>query len=226
MNYNITKSWGKVAVALRCGRAADPVFLQCWTRFLLGGLRQGDVVLEPVVECLSHYAAETLAKRFMETEADSILFMDDDMVFDPGDLTRLRDGTEGQRYDVLQGLCVSRSPPHQPIVWLTDEEAERNTLKDGGVVGVNIVGLAFTLIRRDVLIDLREQQATPTDMWFAFGLDWRSEDVDFSRKAKTAGFTLATDADVVIGHRFPIVAKWDKAENAVRFESTAMKKGH
>ena len=82
---------GKVAIALRIGTAPDPAFFMSWTRLMRDGLRPGDVVLHPAIGMPHACACNFLISAFLSTDCDSVLFIDDDMVFDAAALNTLRD---------------------------------------------------------------------------------------------------------------------------------------
>ncbi len=218
-------NWGKIAVGLRCGKAPDPQFLICWTKQLLGGLRKGDRVLAPVVEMPQHYAAEALMLVFLKTDADSILYVDDDMIYEPADLDVMRDDPEGEKYDILQGLCLSRNPPHNPVIWRQVTDVDENLFYQNAaepmehiIEDVVIVGLAFTLIRRDVFMVVR-QQIKANEKIFRWNYRGDSEDASFSHLARKAGCTLGVSTKVSIGHRFPMTLRWDFQKGGIAYET-------
>jgi len=209
-------SWGKIAVACRVGYRPDGEFFRCWTRLMLGGLRDGDRVLNPAIEMPGHYAADSLVKGFLKTDTDTLLFIDDDMVFNNKDLTSLRDDEDGLEYDVIMGLCQSRKPPHKPIILEPNPDGEGFLVPSvppaDKVVNVGVVGLGFTLIRRSVF-------GAMTEPYFYWGEKGDGEDAMFSMNATRLGFKLGVNTRVQIGHRFPIAVKWDFKENGLAYES-------
>ena len=209
--------WGKIAVACRIGQKPDGEFFRCWTRLMLGGLRDGDTVLTPAIEMPAHYAANCLVKGFLKTEADSILFIDDDMIFTPDDLERLRSDEDAREYDIMMGLCQSRKPPHKPILLENNPNGMGFVVNSvppaDTIVNVGVVGLGFTLIKRHVFEAL-------ADPYFYWGEKGDGEDAMFSMDASKKGFKLGVNTRVQIGHRFPIMVKWDFKENGLAYEST------
>jgi len=182
----------------------------------MGGLRDGDAVLTPVTGMLCHYAADSLVHGFLRGNCDSILFIDDDMVFSNSDLDTLRDDVDGFEYDGLMGLCQSRRPPHKPIImqtapcgkFLIPDKPPRDKIVD-----VGIVGLGFTLIRRSVF----EKMEKP---YFYFSERGDGEDATFSINATELGFKLGVSTRVQIGHRFPICVKWNFEGDGLDYLST------
>jgi len=212
--------WGKIALGVRAGDRVDPCFLQCWTRLLIKGMRRGDQVLLPVIELPHHYAAEALVHSFLRTECDSILFIDDDMTFDPGDLDKLRDDEEAFEYDMVQGLCLSRNPPHRPIVmepWENGQFKIQAVAKKDAIVEVGMAGLAFTLCRRSLFDKVAIEKATD-EMFFRWSARGDSEDASFSSMVKQVGCRIAVNTRVCIGHRIPVVVKWDHEAGGVAYQ--------
>ncbi|GAG60204.1 unnamed protein product, partial [marine sediment metagenome] len=212
-------NWGNIAIAVRCGIAADPIFLQSWTRQLLKGIRPGDRILSPVIELPQHFAAEAIATTFLKGPADTVLYIDDDMVFEPEDLEHLRDDPEGADYDALMGLCLSRNSPHRPVIMeaFGEQYKVRAHPPEDTIVDVAIVGLAFTLIRRSVFE--RVNKIKPKDeLFFRWNYCGDSEDASFSQLAIKAGCKLGVNTRVIIGHRIKAVVKWDFKQKGVAYE--------
>lgn len=220
------KSWGKVAVATRIGGRPDALFFTCWTRLVTSGLRRGDAVIAPAIEVPHHFGANIIAGEFLKnTEADSLLFIDDDMVFERDDLSRLRDDAEGQEYDIISGLYCTRRPPHAPIVIreraTPDERGSmfdsRKELINGHVVPVDVVGLAFTMIRRSVFEAVAA--ANPKALlFFHWGSDGCGEDTYFCRMARAVGARIGVHTGLIIGHRVPMTVRWDNGVNVSSFD--------
>lgn len=208
--------WGKIAVACRVGQRPDAEFFRSWTRLMCGGLRDGDIVLTPVIEMLPHYAADSLARGFLRSEADSVLFIDDDMLFQNSDLDTLRDDPEGFDYGALMGLCQSRKPPHKPVI-LEHHEGGRFKIEpvppEDCIVDVGVVGLGFTLIKREVFENMHKP-------YFYFGERGDGEDAMFSINAGLLGHKLGVNTRVQIGHRFPVAVKWNFKGDALEYLST------
>lgn len=214
------KSWGKLAIGVRCGSSADPMFLQSWTKLLVKGLRPDDKVLLPVIELPQHYAADALVHSFLKTDCDSLLIIDDDMIFQPEDLAALRDDAEGFEYDMLQALCLSRNPPHYPVMlepFGKDKFKVRAQAPKDEIVDVAIVGLAFTLCRRELFAKVATCKED-NEMFFRWSYRGDSEDASFSALALEAGCRLGVNTRVCIGHRIPVVVTWDHEAKGVAYQ--------
>lgn len=210
--------FGKIAVSVRVAHSPDPMFLCSWTRLITAGLRPGDTTISPAIELPHHHAANVIVHKFLKyTDADTLLMLDDDMSF-PGDaLSQMRDNEHNHPFDVVQALCVSRQPPHAPIVLMeSKEEGMLQPMKpdaDDNTLSVIMVGMAFTLIRREVFETL---DTTQPFMWCE---DGRGEDWYFCDKAKQAGFNIGMDSNLPIGHRVRIAISYDKHADQTQYDA-------
>jgi hypothetical protein len=171
--------WGKVAIGVRVTHP-EPRFFQSWTRLVTRGLRPGDVVLTPVVDLPHHYAADAVALHFLRSDADSVLYVDDDMTFTTDALSRLRDFQPGHQFDVLQAVALSRNGPHFPVVLFKNAEQYEVMPRPPAhtVIPVALCGLAFTLIRRATFERIAAKK-DPKDFFFYWGRRGDSEDAGF-----------------------------------------------
>jgi len=206
-------NWGKIAFAVRIGAGADGAFVQSLTKHIGWGMRQGDVMLEPTVGLPHHYAAEALAKQFLATDCETLMFIDDDMVFDSADIDRLRDDPRGQGYGILQGLVVRSQPPYDP-------QTGTPRPKPNDVYEVPHCGLAFVMIRREALLGVVKHKARG-EMCFAWGLDGMAEDVSFCHKAVAAGFKCGCHSGVLPGHRITLVGRFNPDKGKAEFTGLA-----
>lgn len=217
-----TKGWGDIAIGVRIAKHPEPLFFNSWTQLLTGGVRKNDKILMPQLYMPAHTAANKLARNFMATDKDSILLIDDDMAFDGNTLHTLRENRDNWEYDIVGPFCTHRRYPPKPIVmkWKgpkgdpMDLEGDSYTLKLGvkrGVVEeVDAIGLAFTLIRREVFeAMLDENYGLDWSFFFKYGPGWESDDIPFCRKARELGFRMAVDTSVAIQHVGPKAYGWD-----------------
>lgn len=209
--------YGKIAIGARITNV-DPVFFRDWTRLVTSGLRPGDVVLLPVANAPHSAACNILADQFLNSDCDTLLFVDDDMTFAQDALERLRT-TEGE-YDIVSGMYVCRREPFNPILLVQhgDKYLSRTPTVEG-VLEVDVVGFGFTLIRRAVIQELLSQ-GNEEGVFV-----WRNkygEDGDFCLRAKQCGYTCAVNCGVVLGHRVTFTLSWDIERHAVgmRYETT------
>lgn len=208
-------SFGKIALGVRIVHAANAAFFTCWTQALLsGGVRPGDRVLAPAYGLPHHMAAQALVHQFLNTEADSLLFIDDDMTFTVKDIETLRDDAEHLPYDIISGCCIMRGEPFHPVIktrvksedgkgmWTNPVKVPLDT-----VIPVDGIGLAFTLIRRHVF-ELVKDALRPGEMLFQWSAFGDSEDIFFSDMAKKLGYKLGVTTKVLPGHMVEMEASY------------------
>ena len=224
-----SSNWGRVAIGLRSYKFPEPLFLDSWTGFVMSGLRNGDLVLEIKHGQPTHVSANELARDLLtKTDCDSILFIDDDMSFEAGALSKLRDNPDSADYDIVMGFCTFKtSPPHAVVFRLEEEQPGMPELLGGEAYGamanvpdneitdVDAVGLAFTLVKRHVFEKLVEGYGPEWTVWFDWGRHSEGEDIRFSRRCREAGFRLGVDAGVKIGHIGRYVFGWNEHQQFV-----------
>jgi hypothetical protein len=212
---------GKVAIALRIGTAPDPAFFMSWTRLMRDGLRPGDVILHPAIGMPHSCACNFLASAFLSTDCDSVLFIDDDMVFGVEALNTLRDSDT--HHDILAALYTTRRPPVRPIVLDRDGDKIRPRALNQcvGILDCDVVGLGFTLFSRRVI----EHAAAARGGDGVFTWDNQlGEDGHFCLAAVDAGFKVGVDCSAIVGHRVTYTSRWSASEQAVEmgFESVSV----
>lgn len=225
--------WGKIALGVRIAKHPEPLFFASWTRLLVDGLRPGDVVLDPAVGLRGHHAADALVRRFLRSGCDTLALFDDDMTFDVLALSRLRDHVDNWQYDVVSALAMRRVWPYVPVIMRLldpqpgEPEARRGEhyrnvtdWRPGEVLPVDAVGLAFTLVKRQVLESMRDPGVSDDlTFWFSPGAGDESDEIGFSRQVRQRGYTLAVDTLCELGHvaHGPVVvADWRRCEREAR----------
>lgn len=177
-----------------------------------------------------------LARQFLTTDCTHYWLTNDDQVYPPDTLARLL----ARDVDIVAPVCVQRNAPFRPLVYDMDDGGENGairplwlTRKVKGLVPIVAAGGGGTLIKRAVL----EKIADP---WWEVKTvrkpghppNQMSEDIDFARKARAAGFKLWCDADCIVGHqgvvtwwpiRNPQTGEWATAidRNGVSFQTAA-----
>jgi 2-polyprenyl-3-methyl-5-hydroxy-6-metoxy-1,4-benzoquinol methylase len=212
--------WGKVFIGLRYQPS-----LPAWTcESLMGlvqfGLREGDR-RSFVYSKTMHKAANQLAREFLASDCDSLLFIDSDAVFGSSALEELRSDAEGHEYDVLQAFTVKRGWPPEPMFLAehpdqpVGEESQRGTflmtqlpLDPDHIYPVGAVSLHFTLIRRSVFARILGAGDPRFIYWFEYSQD-NGEDVTFSIKAKECGARMGMTTKLKVGHMSEGVHGWD-----------------
>lgn len=193
------KKWGKIAIGVRATHP-DADFFRCWTYLLIQGLRSGDSVINPAIEMPHHVAANWILKSFLQSGCDSLLMIDDDMVFNPNILEKMRSNEASSDYDIVQALCLSRGRGHKPVMLTKDGDMFAQPTcwvkEQTGIVKTDVAGMAMTLIRGEVIRKLSDKYKTPFE-WS----ELLSEDSMFCSRASNLGYKIGVDCDNPIGHR-------------------------
>lgn len=204
--------WGKVAIGIRSANGPEPETFTCFLK-MLSVLRPGDGLIEPATNLPAHWAADDLACKFLNSDADSLLMIDDDMTFRSSDLATLRDHVEGQQYDILSAFATRRQYPPRPVTMRRLEYQPPNPMAQGGVHYAHVLehkegyrvfeadmtGLAFTLIRRHVFESMIGEWGPAWTQFFPF-VRHQSDDAEFCIRAKELGMRIGVCLDVSIGH--------------------------
>lgn len=156
------------------------------------------------------HARNALLAKFLETEATHLLFLDSDVYFKPDDILRLL--SWGTKKDVVAGCCPIRG--HEKTFHITFLENERGGVEtwEGRLLGVERIGMAFTLIGRHVverLVEDHQDFAYKTkegDTHFmVFDTVYKDggyigEDFVFCDKVRQAGFEIWADPSIEMWH--------------------------
>lgn len=158
-----------------------------------------------------------------DEEAEFLMFLDDDMTFLPADYFSLETQMIDEDLDFISGLCFKNSIPTSPCVFgfvkgctefshshcwwtfMTDYPEDQ-------LFQAYMTGLAFTLIRKRLLVKMcerQEKEETVLDgpnglkQYSHFHLPHpfvHNEDLAFCMKARMAGAKIMVDSRVKIGH--------------------------
>ncbi len=144
-------------------------------------------------------------------EGDWLLFIDDDMVWQPDAVRRLVAVRDEFDLDMVGALCFRRIPPYQPTLYMRESpmSGPYNFLEtwDSDLVEVDGTGMAFVLIHRRVFERIAGTPMPPLDDRVKLGLPefftWHGkfgEDLRFCQDAKAAGNKIFVDTRIKIGH--------------------------
>lgn len=153
---------------------------------------------------LVYNARNNLARQAVAAEADWVLWLDSDMVFNPDLLDRMLEVCEKNDISFLTALCFRRKPPYTPCLF---ERLDQR--KDGkgasytallsvpeGLFQIEGCGFAGVLMSTDVLISVAAKfNGQMFDPMYGFG-----EDVAFCWRARQCGYEIWCDSSIEMGH--------------------------
>ena len=166
--------------------------------------RKYDVKFGIETGSLVYNARNNLARQAVAAEADWVLWLDSDMVFNPDLLDRMLDVCEKNDISFLTALCFRRKPPYTPCLF---ERLDQR--KDGkgasytallsvpeGLFQIEGCGFAGVLMSTDVLISVAAKfNGQMFDPMYGFG-----EDVAFCWRARQCGYEIWCDSSIEMGH--------------------------
>lgn len=195
-----------VAVPSRDNRISIPAFksLLGECEFARGSGDGVEVSFLPGCSLLPHGRNE-LVQQFMESGADRLVFVDDDMSWEPGALIRLAH----HDVDIVGGAGRAKEPEERYCVtWLDKPELWSD---ERGLIEVKSLGAAFLAISRAAIEKLREQ----ADRAYTGDLDrvvychfyvpfvdgvFHGEDAAFCRDWRGCGGTIWLDPELTLSH--------------------------
>jgi hypothetical protein len=145
-------------------------------------------------------------------EGDWIIFIDDDMTFQPDAIRRLVETQQEHDLDMVGALCFQRGEPYQPTLYMRESATAGNYvfLEDwerDSVVEVDATGMAFVLITKRLLLkiagefpDRMQRQAGRPPSYFRWDEKGFGEDMTFCQDVKKAGGKIFVDTSIKTGH--------------------------
>jgi len=216
---NITgKSWGSIVAATRLEKQVDSYFVTDWSYFITKGLRPGDGFMVSR-DRVAHKSANEIFRRFLfEAEQDTLCMIDSDASFGPEILEELRTLRDGWEYDVFQAYYNRRGWPPEAI-WFTENalgDHVQNFILGEGTKEVTMAGFHFTLIRREVLARIFEEEKDQTERpeklfeWAYYPRHYEyHEDAAFCEHARKYNFRIGATSVIKTGHITRIVSGWE-----------------
>lgn len=164
--------------------------------------RAGDTIVGFQVGSLVYNARNELARQAIKSEADWVLWLDSDMVFEPDLLKKMLKVCKENNIDFLTGLCFRRKPPYTPTLFdrldKMEHGASYTTIMSvpEGRFKVGGCGFAGVLMSTDVLLSVAARfGGRMFDPLEGFG-----EDVSFCWRARQCGYEIWCDSDIELGH--------------------------
>lgn len=155
-----------------------------------------EVSMLPIGMSLVYAARESAVNATLQDkEFDALMFIDSDMVVPMDMLTRLVQADK----PIVSALAFKRFDPYEPCIFkeLSETDAKFYFNYPKGLIEIAGVGMACTLIRRDVL----ENIPAP---WF-YPRDILGEDLEFCLRAKKAGYSIWCDTTLICGHMSNVI---------------------
>lgn len=132
--------------------------------------------------------------------------IDSDIIFDPWHFAKLLTSSHA----ITSGVYYGKNQHKLPVAYSWDEEffKQHNAMPtidpaqstSGGVMFVDLVGMGFCVIKREVFEKLQYPWFTTEQFTIGDVTDLLSEDTSFCRRATEAGFSLVLDTSVRLGH--------------------------
>jgi hypothetical protein len=187
----------KIYIGIPAFKDVPIEFVLSLSNLLLYSSNKYDIIVGVETRTHRNLARENSIRLAKEYGAD-LLFIDDDMVF-PGNALEVLDSNN---VDIVSGLSFTRNPEHLPTClqveyYMKDDNVyeKYSPMKDypkDQLFEVAATGLAFTLIRNNVLISLGDYACSSKE--------GAAEDVELFRQARERGFKAHMDSRVKIGH--------------------------
>ena len=145
-------------------------------------------------------------------DGDWIIFVDDDMTWQPDAFRRLIEAQQKYDADMIGALCFQRSAPYQPTLYMRESPTEGRYVfledwEDGDVVEVDATGLAMVLITKRLLTRIagrfpskEERDNGRPPAYFRWDERGFGEDLTFCQDAKLAGARILVDTSIKTGH--------------------------
>lgn len=158
------------------------------------------------VASLTYDARNTLAKAFLESDADRILWLDSDMVF-PSDIIEKLSEDIDRGKDFVSALYFTRKNPIKPVIF---NDIGYRDLPDGlkesyakfytdyprnEVFEVEAAGFGACMMTKTLMKKVSEVYGGPF-----MPIPGLGEDISFCRRARAIGFPLFCDSRIKAGH--------------------------
>lgn len=162
---------------------------------------------------LVYMSRETLSVHAVKMEADYMLWLDSDMVFEGDLLNRMMKTLKENDLDFLTACYFRRSAPYTPVLYSKIdfdgeachwEELKEAPAPDSGLFEVEGCGFGCVLMKTDIVLDVKGKFGklfTP--------IGGTGEDLSFCWRARQCGYKLMCDPSIPIGHYGHVVITRD-----------------
>jgi glycosyltransferase involved in cell wall biosynthesis len=145
-----------------------------------------------------------MVEKALELSADWLLFLDADMTFPAGLVSRLLAAAQESQAHLVSACYFKREPPHPCVSGRLEDPEDPQLItplqgEDKGLLECDVIGLGAALVHNSVFTKV------PCP-WFEYEVYQKTgervvtEDVPFCRKAKALGETILTDTRLLCGH--------------------------
>lgn len=192
----------KILIAVPCMDMVSARFAQS-----LASLKKknvGEVIVSFLIGSLVYDSRNRLAAYAIAIEADYILWLDSDMVFEPDTLERMMTVLdEHDDIDIISGLYCRRSTPFTPVAFDKLEVGEDGNLVfedmkeiPEGLKEIAGCGFGCVLMKTDCLFDMSKEHK---GAWFT-PMANAGEDCAFCIRAREEGYKIFIDPSIELGH--------------------------
>ena len=190
----------KILIAIPCMDMVSARFAQSLTTLK----KVGQCTVSFLIGSLIYDSRNKLAGYAVEMEADYILWLDSDMVFQPDTLERMMQTLdEHEEIDILSGIYYRRGHPFTPVAFDKLEINEKGECEFEDMAKVpeglsEIAGCGFgcVLMRTDCLLDIASKYGA---VWFT-PFHNVGEDCSFCIRVREEGYKIYCDPDIELGH--------------------------
>lgn len=182
----------KVLIAVPCMDQVPAQF--CGSLALLR--KVGECTVAFKIGSLIYSARNDLARQAVEAEADYMLWLDSDMVFNADLLERMLQSMEQNNADIITGVYFRRVEPYSPVLF----NAEGSTYSELTEIPpepfeVGGCGFGAVLMKMDVMFDVIGKFGDPFTPTSGLG-----EDLSFCWRARECGYKIIADPSIPLGH--------------------------
>lgn len=195
----------KIFVAIPCMETLPVDFVISLERLK----RIGNTTINYSVGSLVYASRDHLASQAIQENADYILWLDSDMVFDSTFLIdAMKHMDEGK--DFVSGLYFRRKAPFTPVLYKTIRmgmfpgegiSVEYDDYPENSVFEIDACGFGGVLMKVDMLKDIIDKEHHAFAPILGYG-----EDISFCIRAKKNGYKLWCDSSLKMGHIAKLVA--------------------
>lgn len=195
----------KIFIAIPCMEDLPVDFVRSLTRLQ----HIGQTSINYSVGSLVYASRQYLTECAVAEEADFILWLDSDMVFNSDLLIDLMKDIESGK-DFVSGLYFKRKPPYSPVLYkkirigMTSEETQIEDYDDypeGEMFEIDACGFGAVLMKTEIAKAIIAKEGHTFSPILGYG-----EDISFCIRAKKLGYKLWCDPRIELGHIAKTVA--------------------